>query len=401
MKIAVFPEGPIAFDGEHYRYSKGERAYLDNLAQYFSEVIIFSFVYKPGDSGYDVCAHSVFTAKNIRVVELPFFPDKKLGVFRKAWHFFEVFCALWKNIRHVDLLYLFLPSYPSAMARLIGKFKKIPHIVYAADDWEQASPGMFKWDRLRNTIFYKLYYKLNRYMEKSIGRSAIFSVTAGDALFQKYQSFGKPVEKTIPRMTLTKDNFYLREDTCQDRQIKIITVGGLIFDKAQHVMLEAIKYLRQDYGNIYLQIIGDGPRLRELQKLSCDYGISDIVEFVGYIEKEEELYRYYKQADIFVLSSVSEGFPRVLYEAMAHSLPIVTTDCGGIPYLIKDGHNGCVVPVLDPVKLYKALKLVIDDDEFRRNVLCMEQKTIKQLWNTMDYKQIPRLLKQHGNIDEN
>lgn len=400
MKIAVFPEGPLAFDGRRYRYSKGERAYLDNLAKYFSKVIIFSFVYKPGDSGYEACAHSAFTADNISVVELPFSPDKNLGVFKKAWQFFKVFCVLWKNIKNIDLLYLFLPSYPSAMACLSGKFKKIPHIVYAADDWEQASQGMFKWKRLSNTVFYKMYYKLNKYMEKAIGRSAIFSVTAGDALYKKYQAFGKPVEKTIPRMTLTKEDFYLREDTCQNERIKLITVGGLIFDKAQHIMLEAVKYLRQDYANICLQIVGDGPRLEELQQLAYDYGIGDIVEFAGFVEKEEELYRYYKQADVFVLSSVSEGFPRVLYEAMAHSLPIVTTDCGGIPYLIKDGSNGCVVPVLDAIKLYKALKLVINNGEFRRNMLRIEQKTIKQLWDDVDYKQISRLLKQHWNQDE-
>lgn len=160
LTIGLVPEGPIAYDGHSFRYSKGERKYIDDLAKKFKKVIIFSFVYRPGHVYYDACSHSVFKADNIEFVELPAQKKDAPSVFDKVVQFAKVFSMLFREVKKVDYLYLFLPGYPSAMAWMSGKVRGKKHFVYAADDWIQATPGMFKWESLVLYISpqYKMFY---------------------------------------------------------------------------------------------------------------------------------------------------------------------------------------------------------------------------------------------------
>lgn len=393
--LAVMPEGPIAFDGERYRYSKGERIYLDNLAHCFKELVLVSFVYRPDDAMYEACAHSAFQARNIRVVELPFKGSFQLGVAAKLFQYLRVFFVLVRTLPKVDILYLFLPSYPSAMGWLIGRLTRMPHIVYAADDWEQATPGMFKWEHLRSGWFYKLYAHLNRSMERAIGRTALFNVTAGKKLLRKYQGFGPPVWETTPRIAITPADVFEREDTCQGAQITLINVGGLVYDKAQHILIESFSRVAAERDNLRLKIVGSGPREAELQNLVARFDLDKKVDFVGYVQEEKRLYELLRGADIFVLSSVSEGFPRALYEAMAMHLPIVTTDCGGIPDLMSDGVNACVVPAGSVKALARGVETVLCDGNLRRSMIRAGASTIDQMFERMDPAQIARLINAH------
>jgi glycosyltransferase involved in cell wall biosynthesis len=396
MRIAIFPEGPIAFNGSAYCYSKGERLYIDHLSKSFKAVTIVSFVYQPGDDMYLGCSHSAFRSANIDIVELPFNPSARYGVAGKTVHFLKVFLRMLSAVRRYDLLYLFLPSYPSAMAWIIGRIRRIPHIVYVADDWEQASPCMFKWDGLRSTAFYRLYARLNRWMEQSIGRSAIFSVTAGSQTRKKFKTFGRPVEETTPRITLSLDDVIEREDTCGGEVIKLISVGTLNMDKAQHILVRAFAKAAAGDSRLRLDLVGDGPRMEVLKQLSTELGVSDRVEFTGYILDESDLYGHYQRADIFVLTSVSEGFPRVIYEAMAMGLPVVTTACGGIPSIVRDKVNGRVLAVDDVGGIAAAILEVASDREQRMRLIRNGRKTVIEKLEQSDSNQIARLVERYA-----
>ena len=174
MNIAVFPEGPVGYDGDRYVYSKGERLYLDNLAQQFKHVTIFAFAFRSGDIEYEGVSHSPFVSDNLTVYELPFSSNKTPGVLGKLLHFIKIFWIILRKLKGHDVVYLFLPSYISAMAWIVSKIRRQPYIVYVADDWEAASASMFKWETLRDSLFYKLYAHLNSWMEKSIGKSLPF-----------------------------------------------------------------------------------------------------------------------------------------------------------------------------------------------------------------------------------
>jgi len=79
----------------------------------------------------------------------------------------------------------------------------------------------------------------------------------------------------------------------------------------------------------------------------------------------EQIFRLYREADVFVLPTWREGFPNVVIEAMAAGLPVVATPVGAIPEAIEDGRSGLLVPVRDAASLEAALRRLIDDPALR------------------------------------
>jgi len=79
--------------------------------------------------------------------------------------------------------------------------------------------------------------------------------------------------------------------------------------------------------------------------------------------KEEDLISAYKSCDIFVLPSLQEGLPTVLLEAMAAHKPVVSTNVGGVPYLLQDGFNGFMVNPADPQGLADKITILLSDDK--------------------------------------
>lgn len=76
-----------------------------------------------------------------------------------------------------------------------------------------------------------------------------------------------------------------------------------------------------------------------------------------------------READLFVLPSLSEGTPRVLVEARAASVPVVSTNIGGIPTSVTDGVDGLLVPPKDPAVLASAMARIIENGDLRRRLI--------------------------------
>ena len=83
-------------------------------------------------------------------------------------------------------------------------------------------------------------------------------------------------------------------------------------------------------------------------------------------------------ADVFVLPSLSEGIPRVILEAWALGVPVVATKVGGIPYLIRNGENGILVPPCSPDALSKAIEKIIDNKTLRKKLIKGGYHSVKE-----------------------
>jgi glycosyltransferase involved in cell wall biosynthesis len=141
----------------------------------------------------------------------------------------------------------------------------------------------------------------------------------------------------------------------------IICVGRLERHKNQAMLLRAFAVVGQTVP-CRLQLVGDGPMLRSLVALASSLGVSDGVEFTGWVDNPFPLLR---RAAVSVLASDFEGFPSALVEAMACGCPVVTTDCPSGPREITlDGACGLLVPVRDEAALTAALRHVLTDTAF-------------------------------------
>ncbi|MGB9181932.1 MAG: glycosyltransferase [Pyrinomonadaceae bacterium] len=146
----------------------------------------------------------------------------------------------------------------------------------------------------------------------------------------------------------------------------ILTVGRLVQDKAQDVLLDAFSRAGDGLKEWRLAVVGDG-RLRDtLRARAEDLGIAGRVDWHGIVE---DPHAFYREACIFALPSRVEGTPNALLEAMSCGLPVVVSDGAPGPLeLVEDGVTGLVVPVNDPSALAAALRRLAGDKALRRRL---------------------------------
>lgn len=126
--------------------------------------------------------------------------------------------------------------------------------------------------------------------------------------------------------------------------------------------LRAFAIVRQHLPSARLTVAGSGPKLAELQQLCDEMGITSAVCFTGRLDNEQvaDLYRL---ADLMLNPSLADNMPISLLEAMASGVPVVSTNVGGVPYLVKDGMEALLVPPGDALAMADASLKVLQDRE--------------------------------------
>jgi len=143
------------------------------------------------------------------------------------------------------------------------------------------------------------------------------------------------------------------------------TVGRLTAVKGQEVLIRAASGLIRRGGDLFLILLGEGERRRELEQLTISLGIAEHVRFLGW---RTDVARIMAACDIFCLPTLNEGMGKVLVEAMALAKPVVASDIGGIKDIVLHGENGLLVPVGDVAALAEAIALLCRDPEGRRRM---------------------------------
>ena len=150
---------------------------------------------------------------------------------------------------------------------------------------------------------------------------------------------------------------------------EILSVGRLTPAKGQHILLRAAALLRDENRVFRLRLVGDGPDRASLEEAVRRFGIGDRVTFEGAVN-QDRIREFYDRADVFALASFAEGIPVVLMEAMAMTVPCVSTRITGIPELIRDGIDGLLVAPSDDRELAAAIARLMDDPEERQRLGC-------------------------------
>lgn len=145
----------------------------------------------------------------------------------------------------------------------------------------------------------------------------------------------------------------------------LINVASLRAIKGQQYLLRAFEKVRRRV-ECRLVILGQGEKEKELKNLAKSLGVSRDVAFLGF---QENPFKFMKGASVFVLSSLCEGLPLVLLEAMAVGTPVISTDCPSGPReIIKHSQNGLLVPARDVTSLARAMMQVLTHERLARHV---------------------------------
>ncbi len=140
----------------------------------------------------------------------------------------------------------------------------------------------------------------------------------------------------------------------------IVTVGRLVVAKAYPSLVEAIYFLKDEFPGVRCLIAGDGPCRGEIEDAVGRFGISDNVSLPG---ARRDIPDLLSACDVFVLSSVREGLPVSLLEAMASGCAIAATNAGGIPETVRDGESALLVSPGEPRTLAGAIGRLLGSRE--------------------------------------
>jgi len=159
---------------------------------------------------------------------------------------------------------------------------------------------------------------------------------------------------------------FRREMGLSEQTILVGTVGRLVPVKGITYLLEAIAKISSAANLCFcLVIIGDGPLRSDLEKKVSELSIGTKVRFLGW---RFDLEKIYADLDIVVLSSLNEGTPVSLIEAMAACRPVVATRVGGVPDVVEDGVTGLLVPSKNSEALAVAILQLLKDAGLRRRL---------------------------------
>ncbi|RLB04931.1 MAG: hypothetical protein DRG83_03725 [Deltaproteobacteria bacterium] len=286
---------------------------------------------------------------------------------KMLWHNLPV---LWREIRRADMVWIRLPAANGIFAFLIAKALRRPTVVFLVGDVDKvsaANPRYRGWLAWLRKVGVYVDWKVTVFMAR---RSLVFAY--GSELANKLRQAGcSDVEVSFTSLVKDEDLRYPDKTSAFAPQtFRILFIGRLSKEKGVHILFEAASLLGKDGYRLQLDIVGSGPDERNLKSWLKALPADVLVKFWGYLPHGEKFNHLIKQAEVFVLPSLSEGVPKVLLEVMAKGVPVVASEVGGIPDLITHNHNGLLVPPRNPQALAEAIKVLLDDNQLRSRIAC-------------------------------
>lgn len=167
-----------------------------------------------------------------------------------------------------------------------------------------------------------------------------------------------------------------------DDAILLGGIGRLVEQKGFADLISALALVATDRQDVQLVLLGDGPLRESLRARAVQEGVGDRVRFAGFRSAVRALLAAF---DVIVFSSLDEGLPMALLEAMAAGRCIIATNVGGVGEAIRDGREGVLVPPRNPSVLAAALRSVVGDPELRARLgeaarrRCLEEFTARRM----------------------
>jgi len=190
----------------------------------------------------------------------------------------------------------------------------------------------------------------------------------------------------IRTTTLSTRDFCHREDTCQRRPVRLLYTGRYAAEKGLLDLVEATRLLLAEGFDVHLEMAGwEEPGSDVMHRVRGALGAAGVTERFtdrGLCRLGPELSVVYRGADVFVLASHTEGFPRAIWDAMAHGLPVVATAVGGVPGVLRNGVHAVLVEPRDPKALADGIRKVVENGELRRRIIAEGLKLARM--NTLE-----------------
>lgn len=349
-------------DGTLWEAEGSFARYVDSLAPYFDEVLLSVPVFDtPPASGSRV------RAPNVRLAPLPYFSGPR--------QFYPMLPSMYRHLRawveRCDIIHLRVPTPAAIFAFRLARARRKPVFLLVVGDYQALLPylpyrGLKKW-------LFLAYVRFEEWALRYMTTRAL-TFANGAALREKHERQGASVVET-KTTTLSLKDIASRTDTCASTPVRLLTVSRIDPRKGLRVLPEAVAALVAHGHDVTLDLvgptigqIGDAERDR-IASEAARLGVGARVSLLGAVPLDQ-LLPLYQRYDAFVLpTQPGEGIPRVLLEAMAAGLPVITTNVAGIASLVRHEENGLLMADPSARAVAEAVGRLTADPSLRRRLI--------------------------------
>ncbi len=358
--------------------------YVEALANHFYQVTLITPIRKP-----DQLPLYRVNAANLKIITV-----KTLGNVQSYYfHIFHFYASCFKAMKNIDILNIRMPTLTGFPAFLAARLHRKPvFLVIVGENLEFIK--LAGYSGIKNLAAYVVGLLQDLLMKRMIKKSPTF--TNGEDLFNKCRDLNKNVYLMRSSTINQSDILPAFRDTCQKAPYRILTVAVVTPRKGTSLIPEIIAHLRNSGIQVTWKYVGNiegnsgEMELEKTRRLAHKLDVQQYLSFerpMGF----DKLLPIYRESDIFVLPTYMEGVPRVILEAQASGLPVVTTKVGGIPGAVENGVDAIITHPGNANELADAIQRVILDMDLRVNLIkngmkktqknTIEAETIRMLEN--------------------
>lgn len=302
---------------------------------------------------------------------------KKQVILLSPFLFLFSFLSLWKLVRkdRPDILHAHWVLPNGFIGALVARITKVPLVI--------SIPGSDILVSEMNFIF--------RWMARfAFATANLITTNSSDLRDSAIKIGAKPekfkfiiygVDPDVFQPDETKTKILRKKLGIKDKEIVILAVGRLVYKKGFDVLIKSIPLVVKEYPDVKVVIVGKGGLEDDLINLTNSLKVKEYVLFIGNVMRDE-ISDYYNMADIFAMPSVMrpvDGLNVCVVEAMASGKPIVASNVGGNPLVVRDGKNGFLFNEGDSVQLAKRIVKLLASPSLRKKFgECSRQMVLKE-----------------------
>lgn len=175
------------------------------------------------------------------------------------------------------------------------------------------------------------------------------------------------------------------------KEYDIVFVGRLAGVKHIEVLINSINLIRNTFKDVKVAIVGDGECKTKLENLTRELDLSQNIFFVGY---QSDVWKWYNRGKISTLTSEREGFPYSVVEALSCGLPVISSNCGDVSDVLKNGYNGFIIDdYQDHNELAEVIFKLMSNSELLlecsnnavKSIQCLTPESVANIWKKIVY----------------
>ena len=362
-RLVIVPAGGVAKVGQGYATYATHGDFLHELADCVGGVTLYASVFGPEHPEYAYFSQRLLDPARCVVVPLPGH-SREAGGWQLLASYATHLATFLREVAGWRAAIVYSPSVTASLAALAIRLRapRCRVVTSVWGDWSVLSRHLVQVGLTRRVLnLFQARFILRQ--ERWLVARSVGTMVDGAVLRERYERIGRRVVETIPMMNLVELSGAAVE---QPRDpVRVLYVGRLAPGKGLEVLIASLAALRQTRPALTLRVVGGGDRayVASLEAEVRARRLEDAVSFAGVVPNGPALWEEYRGAAVFVLPSLSEGFPRVVYEAMATATPMVATDVGSVARVIRAGIDGLIVPPDNEPRLRAALESLLDDPD--------------------------------------